>query len=200
MLEDAGIGKVAQNAKYDIVVMRNHGVEVRGPLFDTMIAHYLLRPDLRHGMDFLAETELNYRPVSIESLIGPKGKNQKSMRDVDVDLVKEYGAEDADVTWQLFERFQPRLAEEEVTDLFEQVEMPLVRVLAEMESEGIRVDTDALKAFSKELGADLMRLQGEIHAACGVNIALRCWTVLPCGVHCIVWVWGWWGRKQRYYI
>ncbi|MCB0769298.1 MAG: DNA polymerase I [Flavobacteriales bacterium] len=169
VLEDPAIGKVAQNAKYDLVVLRNHGVEVQGTLFDTMIAHYLLRPDLRHGMDFLAETELNYRPVSIETLIGPKGKNQKSMRDVPVELVKEYAAEDADVTWQLHERFEPRLADEEVTDLFTNVEMPLVRVLADMESEGVRIDTDALRAFGQELGADLLRLQEEIHAACGVD-------------------------------
>ncbi|MEZ4738358.1 MAG: DNA polymerase I [Flavobacteriales bacterium] len=169
VLENAAIGKVAQNAKYDIVVMRNHGVEVQGPLFDTMIAHYLLRPDLRHGMDFLAETELQYRPVSIETLIGPKGKNQKSMRDADVEQVKEYSAEDADVTWQLHEKFAPRLAEEEVTKLFEEVEMPLVRVLADMETEGIRIDVDALNAFSEELGIDLLRLQEDIHKACGVD-------------------------------
>jgi DNA polymerase-1 len=169
VLEDPAIGKVAQNAKYDLVVMRNHGVEVQGALFDTMIAHYLLRPDLRHGMDFLAETELNYRPVPIETLIGPKGKNQKSMRDVAVELVKEYGAEDADVTWQLHERFGPRLADEEVTELFTTVEMPLVRVLADMEFEGIRIDTDALHAFSEELGTDLLRLQEEIHTASGVE-------------------------------
>ena len=169
VLENEAIGKVAQNAKYDLIVMRNYGVDVKGPLFDTMIAHYLLKPDLRHGMDFLAETELNYRPVSIETLIGPKGKGQKSMRDADVNAVKEYSAEDADVTWQLHELFAPKLEEEGVTKLFNEVEMPLVNVLADMELEGIRIDIPALKSFSEELSVDILRLQDEIHKACGVT-------------------------------
>ncbi|MCC7501741.1 MAG: DNA polymerase I, partial [Flavobacteriales bacterium] len=101
VLENEAIGKVAQNAKYDIRVLGNYGVEVKGPLFDTMVAHYMLKPDLRHGMDYLSQTYLNYRPVSIEALIGPKGKGQRNMRDADVNAVKEYSAEDADVTWQL---------------------------------------------------------------------------------------------------
>ena len=168
VLENETIGKVAQNAKYDVIVLRNYGVAVKGPLFDTMIAHYLLKPDLRHGMDFLAETELHYRPVSIETLIGPKGKGQKSMRDADVHAVKEYSAEDADVTWQLHELFAPKLEEEGVTKLFNEVEMPLVRVLADMELEGIRIDIPALKNFSEELSVDILRLQDEIHKACGV--------------------------------
>jgi DNA polymerase-1 len=170
LLENEAIGKVAQNAKYDIRVLLNYGVEVKGPLFDTMVAHYMLKPDLRHGMDYLSETYLGYRPVSIETLIGPKerGKTQKNMRDADVNAVKEYSAEDADVTWQLHEKFAPMLDADEVTKLFSDVEMPLVSVLADMETEGIRIDIPALKQFSEELSVDILRLQGEIHTACGV--------------------------------
>ena len=171
LLENEAIGKVAQNAKYDIRVLAKYGVEVKGPLFDTMVAHYLLKPDQqKHGMDYLSGVYLGYRPVSIESLIGPKerGKTQKSMRDADLNAVKEYSAEDADITWQLSEKFAPLLEADEVTTLFNDVEMPLVHVLADMETEGIRIDIPALKQFSEELGADLLRLQDEIHAACGV--------------------------------
>ena len=162
---------MAQNAKYDIRVLDNYGVEVKGPLFDTMVAHYLLKPDQQHGMDYLSEHYLGYRPVSIETLIGPKerGKTQKSMRDADVSAVKEYSAEDADVTWQLAGKFAPMLEQEEVTKLFNEVEMPLVGVLAGMETQGIRIDIPALKAFSEELGTDLLRLQEEIHKACGMS-------------------------------
>lgn len=171
VLENEAIGKVAQNAKYDIRVLANYGVEVKGPLFDTMVAHYMLKPDQqKHGMDHLSEVYLGYRPVSIETLIGPKerGKTQKNMRDADVTAVKEYAAEDADITWQLGELFAPLLEQDEVTTLFTDVEMPLVHVLADMETEGIRIDIPALKQFSEELGTDLVRLQGEIHEACGV--------------------------------
>ncbi|MBP6574408.1 MAG: DNA polymerase I [Flavobacteriales bacterium] len=169
ILENESIGKVAQNAKYDIRILANYGVEVKGQIFDTMVAHYLLKPDQRHGMDYLSETYLGYRPVSIETLIGPKGKTQKSMRDADVNAVKEYSAEDADVTWQLHEKFQPLLEEDGITQLFNDVEMPLVSVLADMETEGIRIDIPALNAFSEELGVDILRLQEEIHKACGVT-------------------------------
>lgn len=167
VLEDPTITKVAQNAKYDVVVMANYGIEVKGQLFDTMIAHYLLHPELRHGMDHLSETYLQYRPVSIETLIGPKGKGQRSMRDVDVNDVKEYSAEDADITWQLHEMFAPQLRADQVDGLFTDLEMPLVNVLAAMEREGIRLDIPALKAFSEELAVDLQRLQEEIRNSCG---------------------------------
>ena len=143
VLENEAIGKVAQNAKYDIRVLAKYAVEVKGPLFDTMVAHYLLKPDQqKHGMDYLSEVYLGYRPVSIETLIGPKerGKTQKSMRDADLNAVKEYSAEDADITWQLSEKFAPLLEADEVTALFNEVEMPLVHVLADMETEGIRID------------------------------------------------------------
>jgi len=171
VLENEAIGKVAQNAEYDLRVLENHGVQVKGPLFDTMVAHFLLKPDQqKHGMDYLSETYLGYRPVSITTLIGEKGRGkvQKSMRDVDVEVVKEYAAEDADITWQLAGTFEPLLKADEVEGLFHDVEMPLVQVLADMESEGIRIDIPALAQFSEELGADLLRLQDEIHAACGV--------------------------------
>ncbi len=171
VLENEAIGKVAQNAKYDIRVLAKYGVEVKGALFDTMVAHFLLKPDLqKHGMDFLSSTYLNYRPVSIETLIGAKerGKTQRSMRDADIEAVKDYSAEDADVTWQLAETFEPLLKNDEVDTLFREVEMPLVHVLADMETEGIRIDIPALKQFSDELGNDLIRLQEEIHTACGV--------------------------------
>jgi DNA polymerase-1 len=170
VLENEAIGKVAQNAKYDIRVLANHGVAVKGALFDTMVAHFLLKPDLqKHGMDFLSEAYLGYRPVPITELIGEKGRGkvQRSMREVDVHLVKEYAAEDADITWQLAEKFRPLLAADQVEQLFTEVEMPLVQVLADMESEGIRIDIPALRQFSKELGDDLLRLQEQIHAACG---------------------------------
>jgi DNA polymerase-1 len=171
ILEHEDIGKVAQNAKYDIRVLARYGVEVKGPLFDTMVAHFLLKPDVqKHGMDFLSETYLGYRPVSITTLIGEKGRGkvQRSMRDVEVEVVKEYAAEDADITWQLAEKLEPLLARDEVTGLFNDVEMPLVHVLADMETEGIRIDIPALKQFSEELGAELVRLQDAIHEACGV--------------------------------
>ncbi|MDX9750187.1 MAG: DNA polymerase I [Flavobacteriales bacterium] len=171
VLENEAIGKVAQNAKYDLRVLQRYGVRVQGPLFDTMVAHFLLKPDVqKHGMDFLSETHLNYRPMAISALIGEKGRGkvQKTMREVDVELVKDYAAEDADVTWQLHEKLGPLLRADEVHDLFADVEMPLVQVLADMESEGIRLDIEALRQFGEELGNDLVRLQDEIHRACGV--------------------------------
>ena len=160
--------KVAQNIKYDLVVLGNYGIQLGGPKFDTMIAHYLLHPELRHGMDYLAETYLKYSPVSIETLIGKKGKNQLSMRDVPQEKISDYACEDADITWRLKELFAPQLTENEADSLFRDMEMPLTKVLADMESEGIRLDVPAMEAFSIELGDDLTRLQDEIHQHCGV--------------------------------
>jgi DNA polymerase-1 len=167
VLENAIIGKVGQNIKYDLIVLENYGIHLAGPQFDTMLAHYLLQPELRHGMDYMAETVLGYRPVSITALIGPKGKGQKNMRDVPVEQVAEYATEDADITWQLYEAFAPKLKADGLEELFAGMEMPLVRVLADMEMEGIRLDVEALKAFSEELGKDILRLQEEIREACG---------------------------------
>jgi DNA polymerase-1 len=168
VFQNDNMEKVAQNIKYDMVVLSNYGITLRGPLFDTMLAHYLLHPELRHGMDYLSETYLNYTPVKIETLIGKKGKNQLSMRDVDQSNISDYACEDADITWQLKELFAPKLIEDEVKQLFEEIEMPLTSVLAAMEKEGINLDADALAKFSEELGSDLKRLQDEIHSDCGV--------------------------------
>ncbi|MBL7981670.1 MAG: DNA polymerase I [Flavobacteriales bacterium] len=166
-LENERSLKVGQNIKYDLIVLEGYGVHLAGPQFDTMLAHYLLQPELRHGMDYMAETVLGYRPVSITELIGPKGKGQKSMRDVPVEQVAAYAAEDADITWQLYEAFAPRLKEDGLEDLFSTMEMPLVRVLADMEMEGIRLDVEALKVFSEELNEDILKLQTTIKEACG---------------------------------
>jgi DNA polymerase-1 len=167
------IEKIGQNMKYDISVLRNYGIEIKGEKFDTMIAHYILQPDMRHNMDVLSETYLNYSPVSIETLIGPKGKNQLSMRNVPLEAIKEYAAEDADVTFQLKEVFKPMLEKDNTKKIFETIEMPLMPVLADMEAEGINLDTAALAAFSLELKDELLKVQDEIYKLAGTtfNIA-----------------------------
>lgn len=153
---------IAQNLKYDYKVMKTYGVEPGNHFFDTMIAHYLINPEMKHNMDLLAETYLGYRPVSIETLIGKKGKNQKSMADLSPQEVVEYAGEDADITFQLKEKFEKPLKEARLEKLFQDIELPLVKVLGDMELEGIRLDTEHLKEFSKELGSDLERLEKEI--------------------------------------
>lgn len=160
--ESGEIEKIAQNLKYDMMVLKRYGVHIEGPLFDTMLAHYLLQPDMRHNMDLLAETYLNYRPVSIETLIGKKGKSQKSMRDIEVDKVVEYAGEDADITFQLYQKFKPGLTEGGVDKIFYEVETPLVPVLADMEYEGITADVAALKAYSSELEKEQNELEESI--------------------------------------
>lgn len=159
LLESKKILKTGQNIKFDINILSWYDIKVAGPFFDTMIAHYLLQPDMRHNMDILSETYLNYEPVSIEKLIGKKGKNQLSMRDIDVDEVKEYAAEDADVTLQLKNVFEPKLKETDTYRLFEQTEMPLVSVLASMEAEGIKLDVSALQEFSLELESSIKQIE-----------------------------------------
>ena len=154
--------KIAQNLKYDINILKRYGVEVKGPVFDTMIAHYLLEPDLKHGMDYLAETYLNYRPISIEALIGKKGKNQLSMRDVDLKKLTDYAVEDADITWQLKALFNNRLENKKVKDLFYEIEMPLVSVLSTMENNGISLNSETLNEFSKELEIDIIALEKSV--------------------------------------
>lgn len=151
VLEDQNIQKIGQNIKFDISILKWYDIDVKGPIFDTMIAHYLLQPDLRHNMDYLSETYLIYKPMPIENLIGKKGKNQLSMRDVDLKLVAEYAAEDADITLQLKEHFEPKLKKSSAQSLFDKIEMPLVPVLASMEAEGVKLDIDALNLYSKEL-------------------------------------------------
>ncbi|MFA5556519.1 MAG: DNA polymerase I [Flavobacteriaceae bacterium] len=170
--EDETIEKVGQNLKYDIKILKRYGIEIKGKLFDTMIAHYLINPDMRHNMDVLSETYLKYSPKSIETLIGKKGKNQKSMRDVEVEQVKEYAVEDTDVTLQLKEVFEPILEQTNTRKLFDEIEIPLVPVLADMESEGVRLDVDYLKTLSSELALDIKTLEMRIYEAAGHSFNL----------------------------
>lgn len=171
--ESAAIEKIGQNLKYDIKVLDKYGVDVKGPLFDTMLAHYLINPDMRHNMDILAETYLNYTPQSIVELIGKKGKNQKSMRDIAVEKVKEYAVEDADITYQLKHHFAPELKSANLDKLFHDIEIPLLKVLAAMEIEGINLDEDYLSSLSRKLTEDIARLQENIYKEAGeeFNIA-----------------------------
>jgi DNA polymerase-1 len=173
VFENSQIAKIGQNLKYDILVLKWYGIYVQGELFDTMLAHYLIDPDSRHNMDLLAENYLHYTPVSITSLIGQKGKNQGSMRDIDVELVKEYAAEDADITLQLKNTFEPLLKSLNAWKLAAEVENPLVYVLAAIEREGVRIDQYALAEISKTLEVDLMQLEKNIYEKAGVkfNIA-----------------------------
>ena len=165
--------KIGQNIKFDIIVLRKYGVRVAGPLFDTMIAHYLLNPELRHGMDYLAETYLKYKPVPISQLIGPKGKNQPCMRDVPLAQIAEYAAEDADVTLKLKNFFAPELKKAGIESLFFDIEMPLIYVLVEMEVTGVKLDTVALKQSSEELTAALNNLEKEIYELAGVKFNIN---------------------------
>ena len=171
--ENDTIEKIGQNLKYDIKVMQNYGIAVKGKLFDTMLAHYLINPDMRHNMDVLAETYLNYTPVSITELIGKKGKNQLSMRQVPLDKQTEYAVEDADITYQLAQHFRPELAEAKTDKLFKEIEVPLLRVLADMECEGINLDKGFLKELSIALEADIKKLETTIYDLAGeqFNIA-----------------------------
>jgi len=170
---ESDIEKVGHNLKYDIKVLSNYNMSIKGKLFDTMIAHYLINPDMRHNMDVLAETYLNYQPVSITELIGKKGKNQLSMRVVPIKDQTEYAVEDADITYQLKEHFTSELAAGNVTELFNNVELPLVSVLTAMEIEGINIDTDFLKELSVALSDDILRLEKSIYEQAGeeFNIA-----------------------------
>jgi DNA polymerase-1 len=173
VLENPQIAKIGQNLKYDILVLNWYGIHVQGELFDTMLAHYLIDPDSRHNMDLLAENYLHYSPVSITSLIGQKGKNQGSMRDIDVELVKEYAAEDADITLQLKNTFEPILKSVNAWKLAVEIENPLIYVLADIEREGVKIDQNALVEFSKTLETDLRLLEKTIYEKAGVkfNIA-----------------------------
>ncbi|MDR1102676.1 MAG: DNA polymerase I, partial [Tannerella sp.] len=166
-LQNREIRKIGQNIKFDMLVLRKYGIRVAGPLLDTMIAHYLLNPELRHGMDYLSETYLNYRPVPIEALIGPKGKNQLTMRSVPVEKICDYAAEDADVTLRLWNFFRPKLASEGLESLFLDIEMPLVYVLADMEAAGVTVDREALRQISGELTRVAGKLEQAIYDLAG---------------------------------
>jgi DNA polymerase I len=169
VFENPKIRKVAQNLKYDLIVLKLYGVDVRGPLFDTMLAHYLAEPDLRHNMDFLAENYLNYTPIPIEDLIGKRGKGQAKMQDVDPVLVTEYAGEDADITLQLKDVLEPMVRATKMEKLLYEVEMPLVPVLADMERTGVKIDVDALAELSKSLETDLKVIEEKIYQLAGTS-------------------------------
>ena len=173
LYEDPQILKIGQNIKYDLEVLANYGIELKGELWDTMIAHYLIQPELHHNMDYMAEVYLNYQTIHIDELIGPRGKNQKSMRDLSPTQVYEYAAEDADITLRLKNVLEPKLKDAGVVDLFYQIEMPLVRVLAEMEMNGVLIDTDSLKETSELFTMRLTELEHRIYELAGeeFNIA-----------------------------
>lgn len=173
LYESPDILKIGQNIKYDMEVLMNYGVRLSAPMFDTMIAHYVLQPEQKHNMDILAETLLNYQTVHIDELIGPKGKGQKSMRDLSPASVCDYAAEDADVTLRLYNVLKPRLKETNVEQLFYDIEMPLVPVLADMETTGVRLDTEALAETSKVLTERMKQIERNIYELAGheFNIA-----------------------------
>jgi DNA polymerase-1 len=173
VLENPLISKIGQNIKYDILVLKWYDINMQGELFDTMLAHYLIDPDSRHNMDLLAENYLNYSPVSISTLIGDKGKNQGNMRDADIEMVKEYAGEDADITLQLKTVFEPILKSVNAWKLAEEMENPLIYVLADIEHEGVKIDQEALLEFSKTLETDIRAFEKTIYEKAGVkfNIA-----------------------------
>jgi len=167
VLENDRIQKIAQNLKYDALVLKWYGLEVKGDYMDTMIMHYLLEPELRHGMDYLAETYLGYKPISITSLIGKKGKKQLTMREVPVDKVTEYAAEDADITLQLNDFLVPKMEEEGLMPLYREMEAPLIRALVEMEYEGIRLNVNFLEAYSQDLKKEVTKIEEKIYDQAG---------------------------------
>ena len=167
--ESEKIEKIAHNIKYDLKAIDKYGIKVKGPLFDTMIAHYLYNPEGKHNMDYLSELYLNYKPVSIETLIGKKGKNQLSMRSIEPEKVCDYACEDADITYQLKQKFEKEIEKPHLKDLFYNIEMPLVSILTKMEIEGINIDVEALNKFSVELEADLKDLESKIKEMAGVS-------------------------------
>jgi len=169
VLEDPKIEKTGQNMKFDISILKWYDIDVKGKFFDTMLAHYLVQPDMRHNMDFLSMTYLNYQPVSIETLIGKKGKSQISMRSVDIETIREYAAEDADVTLQLKRVLEPMLEEADTRDLFDKIEVPLVPVLASMEADGVKLDSNALHEFSADLTKEILVLENAIYEDAGVK-------------------------------
>jgi DNA polymerase I len=170
--ENESIEKIGQNIKYDLKILSNYNIHVKGKLFDTMIAHYLINPDMRHNMDILSETYLKYAPKSIETLIGKKGKNQLSMRDVPLEDIKEYATEDADITFQLAAHFQPILEKVGTKKLFDEIEIPLVPVLADMEKEGIRLDVEFLKSMSVDMQKEIDAFEQQIYVTAGEKFNL----------------------------
>lgn len=172
VLESKTIVKIGQNIKFDMLVMRRYGVEVSLPIYDTMIAHYLVEADMKHGMDYLSETYLGYTPVHIEELIGKKGKGQGSMRDVPLEKISEYAAEDADITFQLKQVISPMVQKREVEDVLYKIELPLIEVLADMEYEGVKIDKPYLKSYSKELETEMIHYRDQVFSLAGMEFNL----------------------------
>jgi len=173
IFESETICKIGQNIKYDLGILKQYNITLKGPLFDTMLAHYLIEPDMRHGMDYLSGIYLNYEPVSITTLIGKKGKGQLNMRDVAIEKIKEYAAEDADITYQLAQKLMPEIIEKEAKKLLDEIEIPLINVLSDMEREGVKINKDFLVQYSKELETDIAALEKRIIELAGkpFNIA-----------------------------
>lgn len=169
IFKDRSKTKIAHNLKFDVAVLERYGIQVNGPVFDTMVAHYLINPDMRHGMDNLAESYLNYTPISIEELIGKKGKNQGNMEDIDLEKVAIYAAEDADITFQLYELFKEKLKELKAEKLFTDLEMPLVDVLYKIEKNGIKLDTKTLEEQSAQMVEDIQALEKSIYEHAGME-------------------------------
>lgn len=169
VFSDPEITKIGQNLKYDLHILKNYGIEVKGKLFDTMVAHFLLEPEQKHNLNILAEQYLHYSMVKIEDLIGKKGRRQGSFRNVDLERAKEYAGEDADITWQLSELFRSRIRDEGFGILSEAIEMPLVRVLTDMEHQGVRLDVDALSVFAEKLRKEIISTEKEIHRMAGTE-------------------------------
>ncbi|MGF1923001.1 MAG: DNA polymerase I [Bacteroidia bacterium] len=172
VFESENITKIGQNIKYDMLVLKWYDVQVKGKLFDTMLAHYLIDPDTRHNMDVLSENYLGYTPISITTLIGAKGKNQGTMRDVPVEAVVDYAAEDADVTLQLANVFEPMLSERNASKLAEEIENPLIYVLADIEKEGVKIDIDTLNAYSVELQHEITKAETSVYEKAGLKFNL----------------------------
>jgi DNA polymerase-1 len=173
VFESETICKIGQNIKYDLGILKQYDITLKGPLFDTMLAHYLIEPDMRHGMDYLSGIYLNYEPVSITTLIGKKGKGQLNMRDVAIEKIKEYAAEDADITYQLAQKLMPEIVEKEAKQLLDEIEIPLIDVLSDMEREGVKINKEFLLQYSKELETDIAALEKRIIELAGkpFNIA-----------------------------
>jgi DNA polymerase-1 len=167
VFEKESIRKIGQNLKFDMQMLMNYQIDMNGELFDTMIAHYLIQPDLKHSLDYMAEVYLNYRMVPIEDLIGQKGIYQKNMRDVDIEVIKEYACEDADITWQLYKLLRKEIAVSNLTALSETIEMPLIRVLAEMENAGFKISPETLNTYSGILKNDLTEIEASIFDLAG---------------------------------
>src|SRR5690606_16584205 len=172
LFDDAGKLWIGQNIKYDLLVMKWYGAEFKGEVFDTMVAHYVIEPEGRRNMDLLSAQFLGYEPVHIEDLIGKKGKNQGTMRDVELDIIKEYAVEDADITLQLKNSFEPLLQKKEVKKVFDEVETPLVKVLTDMEYQGVRVDMEFLNEYSKELEKEALIREKSVYEQAGVRFNL----------------------------